>query len=85
MAFTGIGGVIFNPVGTYFITTVGWAVAYRVFALIVLVTTLPFSLFVVRSNPADKGLAPYGADGADEGAAADAKAESAPSAAAVVT
>lgn len=72
MAFTGIGGVVFNPVGTYFIMTAGWAVAYRVFAIIVLVTTLPFSLFVIRSKPADKGLgptrvlAPYGAVGEAE-------------------
>ena len=65
MAFTGIGGVVFNPVGTYFITTVGWAVGYRVFAIIALITTLPFSLFVIRSYPQDKGLEPFGADDAN--------------------
>ncbi|HAM14385.1 MAG TPA: hypothetical protein DCP91_00675 [Eggerthellaceae bacterium] len=62
MAFTGIGGVVFNPIGTYFITTVGWAFAYRVFAVIVLAMTLPFSLLVIRSYPADKGIEPFGAD-----------------------
>lgn len=63
MAFTGIGGVIFNPLGTAMIQsgTEGWRTAYLVFGLIVLIGTLPFTLFVVRSKPADKGLLPYGA------------------------
>ena len=76
MAFTGIGGVIFNPIGTSLIASgaEGWRVAYRVFALITLVGTLPFTLFVVRSKPADKGLLPYGADAAKTDAAADAPA-----------
>ena len=62
MAFTGIGGVIFNPVGTALINSgaEGWRLGYRAFALITLVGTLPFTLLVVRSKPADKGLAPYG-------------------------
>lgn len=72
MAFTGIGGVIFNPIGTSLIASgaEGWRVAYRVFALITLVGTLPFTLFVVRSKPADKGLLPYGAGAAKTDAAA---------------
>ena len=67
MAFTGIGGVIFNPVGTALITSgaEGWRTAYLVFGVIVLVGTLPFTLLVVRNHPADKGLLPYGADEAD--------------------
>ena len=64
MAFTGIGGVIFNPIGTSIIQSgpEGWRTAYLVFGLITVVGTLPFTLFVVRSKPEDKGLAPYGAD-----------------------
>ena len=64
MAFTGIGGVIFNPVGTAIIQSgpEGWRMAYRVFGIISLVGTLPFTLFVVRSKPSDKGLLPYGAE-----------------------
>lgn len=63
MAFTGIGGVIFNPIGTTLIQAgpEGWRTAYTIFAVIILVGTLPFTLFVVRSKPADKGLLPYGA------------------------
>ena len=64
MAFTGIGGVIFNPVGTALMATGpdGWRTGYLVFGIIILVVTLPFTLFVVRGNPAEKGLQPYGAD-----------------------
>ncbi len=64
MAFTGIGGVIFNPIGTSLIQSgaEGWRLAYTVFGIVTLVGTLPFTLLVVRSKPADKGLLPYGAD-----------------------
>ncbi|MCR5391927.1 MAG: MFS transporter [Olsenella sp.] len=75
MAFTGIGGVIFNPIGTSIIQSSpeGWRQAYLAFGIIILVGTLPFTLFVVRGKPADKDLLPYGADegesaGADAGA-----------------
>lgn len=69
MAFTGIGGVVFNPVGTALINSGadGWRTAYLVFAAIVAVGALPFTLFVVRSRPEDKGLLPYGADEAAAG------------------
>lgn len=81
MAFTGIGGVIFNPLGTALIASgaEGWRMGYLVFGLIVLVVALPFTFFVVRSKPADKGLAPYGAEDAvcaDEATAKDAGAVS---------
>lgn len=79
MAFTGIGGVVFNPLGTALISsgTEGWRMGYLVFGLIVLIVALPFTFLVVRSKPADKGLLPYGVEDAasedrdaDEGAAA---------------
>ena len=77
MAFTGIGGVIFNPIGTSLIQSgpEGWRLAYRVFGIITLVGTLPFTLFVVRSKPEDKGLLPFGAE---ESASADAATAAAP-------
>lgn len=73
MAFTGIGGVIFNPVGTAFIQSgpEGWRTAYLVFGIIALVGTLPFTLFVVRSKPEDKGLLPYGANEEPEASLAE--------------
>lgn len=77
MAFTGIGGVIFNPIGTSIIQSgpEGWRGAYLAFGIIALAGTLPFTLFVVRSKPSDKGLLPYGAgelggQDADDAAAA---------------
>ena len=82
MAFTGIGGVIFNPVGTALINSgaEGWRLGYRVFALITLVGTLPFTLLVVRSKPADKGLAPYGYKEAPSAADTDTAAGAEPAA-----
>lgn len=64
MAFTGIGGVIFNPIGTALINMgpEGWRTGYLVFGIIVLVVTLPFTALIVRSKPSDKGVQAYGAD-----------------------
>ena len=64
MAFTGVGGVIFNPIGTALIQTgpEGWRTGYLVFGILILVLALPFTVFVVRSKPEDKGLKPYGYD-----------------------
>lgn len=63
MAFTGIGGVIFNPVGSALIATgaEGWRTGYLVFGLLCLIA-LPFTAFVIRSHPSDKGLQAYGYD-----------------------
>lgn len=60
MAFTGIGGVIFNPIGGYLISTYGWRTGYLTFGIITAVVGLPFTIFIIRSNPSDKGLLPYG-------------------------
>lgn len=73
LSCAGIGGVIFNPVGTALINSgaEGWRTAYLVFGVIVLVGTLPFTLLVVRNKPEDKGLLPYGAN--EAGSASDEK------------
>lgn len=63
MAFTGVGGVIFNPLGDYLINTYGWQIGYRVFGVLAIVIALPFTLFAIRSFPLDKGLRPYGDNG----------------------
>ncbi|MEG1561708.1 MAG: MFS transporter [Raoultibacter sp.] len=64
MAFTGVGGIIFNSIGGMLIASgpEGWRLAYLVFGIIALVIALPFTLFAIRSFPADKGLLPYGSD-----------------------
>jgi MFS family permease len=76
MAFTGIGGVIFNPIGGALIASGpdGWRTGYLVFGVLAIVISLPFTLFVVRSFPADKGLLPYGDDGSTSAADAGAQA-----------
>lgn len=67
MAFTGIGGVVFNLVGGALIASGpdGWRMGYLVFGVIALVLALPFTLFCVRSYPSDMGLDPVGAEEAD--------------------
>lgn len=62
MAFTGVGGIVFNAIGGMLIASgpEGWRLGYLVFGIICLAISLPFTLFVVRSFPADKGLLPYG-------------------------
>lgn len=60
MAFSGIGGVLFNPIGGWLIGTFGWSTAYLVFGVLILAVALPFTLFAVRSYPADCGLSAFG-------------------------
>jgi MFS family permease len=81
MAFTGIGGVIFNPVGGALIASGpdGWRTGYLVFGILAIVISLPFTLFVVRSFPSDKGVLPYGESAVAP--AADTSASAAPAAA----
>ncbi|SCM81915.1 conserved membrane hypothetical protein [uncultured Sporomusa sp.] len=65
-AFTGVGGILFNPLGGYIIANYGWRNAYLAFAVLTIVIALPFALFVIKSYPADKGLRPFGDTGEDE-------------------
>jgi len=64
MVGTGAGAVLFNPIGTALInmSPEGWRMGYLVFGIVILVVTLPFTIFVVKGKPSDKGLEPYGAD-----------------------
>lgn len=61
MAFTGVGGVVFNALGGVLIASGpdGWRLGYLVFGIICLAITLPFTIFAVRSFPSDKGLLPF--------------------------
>lgn len=60
MAFSGVGGAIFTPLGSYIIQTFGWRTAYPFLGFAGIAITLPFTLFVIRRTPAEKGLLPYG-------------------------
>lgn len=69
MCFTGVGGVVFNPVGGMIISEFGWRAGYLAFGVLSLVMALPFTLFVVRSRPSDRGLLPCGANAVADSAA----------------
>ncbi len=64
MAFSGVGGIVFNALGGVLIAggPEGWRMGYLVLGVITLAIALPFTLFAVRSNPSDRGIAPFGAD-----------------------
>lgn len=59
MAFTGIGGVVWSAVGGVLIASIGWSGTYLVFAALS-ACTLPATIFMIASRPADKGLVPCG-------------------------
>mgnify|MGYP000903231609 CR=1 FL=1 len=67
LAFSGIGGIIMNPLGARLIENYGWRVTYLIFAVIVAVLSLPVAFFVIKLKPADKGLSAYGEDPATAG------------------
>lgn len=61
LGLSGIGGTIFNPVVSAFITNLGWQNSYRITALLLVVCILPFSLFVFKFRPDEsKGEYAYG-------------------------
>lgn len=52
---------IMSPIVSNIIAGAGWRTAYTVLGIIVLVIAAPIALFVMRQEPADMGLQPYGA------------------------
>lgn len=60
-AAASIGGILFNPLGAYWITEYGWRTTYGIFGTIVLLVVTPVIWFLLRDYPEDKGLHPYGA------------------------
>ena len=60
-AASGIGGVIFNPLGGYLITTYGWQMTYAIFGIVILFMVSPLLGLLLRDYPKDKGLSAYGA------------------------
>lgn len=59
-AASGIGGMIFNPIGGAVINSFGWRWAYAGFGLFILLIETPVLYLLLRDYPADKGLLPYG-------------------------
>jgi len=60
MAGIGIGGFLFSPVITHFLSLYGWRMTYRIMAVIILVIAMPSSLFILHKKPEDVGLKALG-------------------------
>ena len=61
-AFSGLVGMCGSTVLGILIPSVGWRTSYILMGIVVMVLILPFSLFILRYRPEDKGMLPYGAD-----------------------
>ena len=59
LCFTGVGAVVFNPLGGWVIENFGWRMGYVVFGLITAVVGLPSAVFLVRNKPEDMSLTPW--------------------------
>ena len=59
-AASGIGGVVFNPLGGYLIATYGWQMTYAIFGIVILLVVSPLLGLLLRDYPKDKGLSAYG-------------------------
>lgn len=71
MAMTGVGGAIWNALFTALITSgVSYQSIYLLWGIIALATSLPFTIFCIRSTPQEVGLQPYGAEIAADGTVA---------------
>ena len=60
MSFEGIFAMIWAPLFALFLQEFGWQTTYMINALFIAVMILPWSIFVLRRRPEDKGLLPYG-------------------------
>jgi MFS family permease len=69
---SGLGGFIFSPIVSSWISTLGWRGSYRIAGIIPIISALAIVFPLVRFKPSDKGLLPYGADETGSGAKADA-------------
>lgn len=61
-AFSGLVGMIGSSALGVLIPAYGWRTSYMIIGVAVMVLILPFSLFILRYKPEDKGMLPYGAD-----------------------
>ncbi len=55
-----VGTAVLSPVDAAIIAAVGWRMGYLLVALISCVLVLPFTLFVIRYQPSDRGCKPVG-------------------------
>ena len=68
------GQLLVVPIAMWLTVRWGWRTAFVVLGVLFLTTVLPLVLAIIRNNPGDVGLAPYGASSGPRGAAAPAAA-----------
>lgn len=61
-AFSGLVGMIGSSGLGILIPAAGWRMSYVVIGILVMVLILPFSVFVLRYKPEDRGMLAYGAE-----------------------
>lgn len=59
-AFTGLGAVVFIPIGQMLIDSSGWRMSYIILGTASLIIMFVACTFLLKSRPEDKGLLPYG-------------------------
>ena len=59
-SFAGVSTIFWSPLFTWIISAQGFRTAYLVNAIIMAVLILPWTLFVIKRSPEDKGLKPFG-------------------------
>lgn len=60
--FSGLGGAVWNGLGTIMISNYGWRPAYVVLAVSASLIVIPGALILVRKSPGELKLKPYGAE-----------------------
>ncbi|HEX3011399.1 MAG TPA: MFS transporter [Syntrophomonadaceae bacterium] len=69
---SGLAGAIFNPIANTVIVNYGWRVGYAFLGIICAVISLPVVIGLVKYQPSDMGLKPYGyEEGAEENVVAE--------------
>lgn len=66
---SGVGGMLFNTLGGGWMESMGWQWASVIMAACIAVVAIPVVFLVLKEKPADVGLAPLGAGGAQKTAA----------------
>src|SRR5699024_12174998 len=59
-ASSGILGAFIHPITGNLIANLGWRGGYIAVGLTVIIITVPVTIFLLRKNPAEKNLLPYG-------------------------
>lgn len=67
-AMTAVGGAVFSPIVANIIESQGWRTAYNFTGIVLLITLLPFTIFVTKLRPTGEQR-PWGFTGAADGAA----------------